>query len=199
MKIDHSKIRSRIIKAQVNDWPRVLPNRHRATPAGAGHGSSRFSSPSKSFRILYAAEDFATAFAEAVVRDRFEGKSRRYLYRPYLEGLCITAISSGRELRIVDLSGAATYELGIDTDTSRARGHEQGQVLSEAIYTQLTEVDGILFDSRLTAKRCVAIYDRAFSTLTGRTPIALIQAAQLPVEIKRLDIIVRRARGYTTT
>ena len=199
MKIDHSKVRSRIIRARITNWPRILSTRHRATPAGAGHGSSRFSSPSKSFRILYAAEDFATAFAEAVVRDRFQGKTRRYLYRPYLESLCITSISSDRALQLVDLTGAAAYELGIDTDTSRARKHEQGQALSEALHTDVPEVDGILFDSRLMAKRCIAIYDRAFSTLTGRTPIALIQAAQLPVEIKRLDIIVRRERGYATT
>ncbi len=43
--------------------------------------------------MLYAADNFSTAFAEAVVRDRFEGKSRRYLYRPHLEQVCLTAIA----------------------------------------------------------------------------------------------------------
>ena len=41
-------------------------------PLGVGFGASRFSSPSKAFRVLYAAENFPTAFAEAVVRDRYE-------------------------------------------------------------------------------------------------------------------------------
>ena len=95
-------------------------DRHRATPADAGFGSSRFSSPSGTFRVLYAADNFPTAFAEAVVRDRFEGKARRFLYRPYLERLCVTAISSNRALALLDLRGAAAYELGIDTDANRA-------------------------------------------------------------------------------
>lgn len=82
------------------------PARHRGQPAGAGYGSSRFSSPSRHFKVLYAGEDFSTAFAEAVVRDRFEGKQHRFLFRPYLDALCVTAISSNRELALVDLTGA---------------------------------------------------------------------------------------------
>ena len=84
MKLVPSKLRERVIDARLSDWPRILPTRHRATPAGAGFGSSRYSSPTDAFRVLYAADNFSTAFAEAVVRDRFEGKSRRYLYRPTL-------------------------------------------------------------------------------------------------------------------
>jgi len=103
-----SKLRERVIRARIADWPRILPSRHRATPADAGFGSSRFSSPSRTFRVLYAADDFPTAFAEAVVRDRFEGKLRRFLYRPHLDGLCMTAISSSRELTLLDLTGAGT-------------------------------------------------------------------------------------------
>jgi hypothetical protein len=188
-------MRERIMLARVSDWPRVMPSLHRATPAGAGFGASRFSSPSRAFRVLYAADNFATAFAEGVVRDRFEGKSRRYLYRPHLEALCVTAISSSRELRLLDLSGGAAYELGIDTDANHARAHQAGQEFSEALHAALPEVDGILFNSRLTTGRCVAIYDRALTDLSGTPPIALLQAAQLAVEIKRLEIIVRRARG----
>lgn len=199
MKLNPSKVRARLVKARIVDWPRIMPSRHRATPTGAGYGSSRFSSPSKSFKVLYAAEDFATAFAEAVVRDRFEGKTRRYLYRPYLDGLCITAISSSRELHLVDLTGAAAYELGIDTDASRSRKHNQGQALSEALHAEMPDIDGILFESRLTAAKSIAVYGRALKTLSGRTPIALIQSAQLPVEIKRLEIVIRRARGYETS
>lgn len=88
MKIVTSKLRERVIEARIADWPRILPSRHRSTPANAGFGSSRFSSPSGVFRVLYAADNFPTAFAEAVVRDRFEGKTRRFLYRPHLGACC---------------------------------------------------------------------------------------------------------------
>jgi hypothetical protein len=70
-----SRLRKRVIHARIADWPRILPTWHRATPADAGFGSSRFSSPSGAFKVLYAADNFPTAFAEAVIRDRFEGKT----------------------------------------------------------------------------------------------------------------------------
>ncbi|WP_299006354.1 RES family NAD+ phosphorylase [uncultured Caulobacter sp.] len=185
-----------MISAKLADWPRILPTKHRATPAGAGYGSSRYSSPTDAFRVLYAAIDFPTAFAEAVVRDRFEGKTRRYLYRPHLEQVCLTAVSSARELTLLDLRGAGAYELGVNTDASRAREHRVGQTFSQSVHSGLPEVDAILFDSRLTTGACVAIYDRAFPALSATVPIALMQAALLPAEITRLNIVLRRERGY---
>ncbi|MBB3643732.1 RES family NAD+ phosphorylase [Variovorax atrisoli] len=198
MKIVPSKLRERVLEAHIVHWPRIMPSRHRATPASAGFGSSRFSSPAGTFRVLYAADNFPTAFAEAVVRDRFEGKARRFLYQPHLEQLCVTSISSSRELALLDLRGAAVYELGIDTDTSRARAHTSGQALSAMVHAEMLDIDGILFNSRLTTGDCVAIYDRAFSALSGTPPVALIQATLLPAELTRLGITVRQKRGYTT-
>lgn len=196
MKVIASKLRDRVIAARLSDWPRILPTKHRATPAGAGFGSSRYSSPTDTFRVLYAAVNFPTAFAEAVVRDRFEGKSRRYLYRPHLEQVCLTTISSSRDLTLLDLRGAAAYELGVDTDASRARDHTVGQAFSQAVHDQMADVDAILFDSRLTTGACIAVYDRAFSALSGTVPIGLLQAALLPAEITRLGITLRRQQGY---
>jgi RES domain len=196
VKLVASKLRERVIAAKLADWLRILPTKHRATLAGAGFGSSRYSSPTDAFRVLYAADNFSTAFAEAVVRDRFEGKSRRYLYRPHLEQVCLTAIRSSRELALLDLRGAGAYELGVDTDASRAHDHTIGQAFSQAVHDELADVDAILFDSRLTTGACVAIYDRAFSALSGTLPIALLQAALLPAELTRLGITLRRKRGY---
>jgi hypothetical protein len=198
VKIVTFKLRERVISARIADWPRILPSRHRATPADAGFGSSRFSSPSRAFRVLYSADNFPTAFAEAVVRDRFEGKARRFLYRPHLDQLCVTTISSSRELALLDLMGAAAYEVGIDTDTNRARAHTLGQALSEAVHAEMPNIDGILFNSRLTTGSCVAIYDRAFAALSTTPPIALLQSALLPAELTRLGITVRRKRGFAT-
>ncbi|MGK7755147.1 RES family NAD+ phosphorylase [Roseovarius sp. C03] len=199
MKIDETRVRERVIETRLTNWPRILPAQHRRTPAGAGYGLSRFSSPTNAFRVLYAARDFSTSFAEAVVRDRFESKSRRYLYLPYLESLCITAISSNRELRLLDLRKGAAYELGVDTDATRARKHTQGQNLAETLYAKVPELDGLVFESRLTGGACVAVFERALSDLTARPPIALVQAAQLSIEIKKMGIVLRRKRGYAKT
>lgn len=196
MKLVAQRIRERIITARVSDWPRILPTRYRGQPSGAGYGSSRFSSPSRQFTILYAGEDFPTAFAEAVVRDRFEGKQRRFLYRPQLDALCVAAISSSRELALVDLTGAGAFELGIDTDANRARDHGQGQQFAELLHAQMTDIDGILFASRLTDARCIAIFERALPSLSGSVPVPLLQAAELVPELERLKITVRRERSF---
>lgn len=191
MSLSPKKIESRRVDIILSGWPRIIPAAHSKTPAGAGFGASRFSGPS--FHVLYAAEDFSTAFAEAVVRDRFEGKQRRYLYRPYLETLMATTISS-QPLQLIDLTGGGAYELGIDTDASRARGHGGGRLFALFIYTA-TDLDGILFDSRLTSRRCVAIFDRALPRVTGSDPIELVRVAALAAELARLGISLRRRRG----
>lgn len=199
MKIVASKLLDRVIHARIVDWARILPILHRLRPTDAGFGSSRFSSPSGAFRVLYAAHNFPTAFAEAVVRDRFEGKARRFLYRPHLEQLCVTAISSNRKLALLDLTGGAAYELGVDTDANRSRAYTAGQALSSTVNSEMPDIDGILFQSRLTTGGCVAIYDRAFSGLSGTSPVRLIQSELLPAELKRLGIALRRKRGFASS
>lgn len=79
-----------------------------------------------------------------------------------MEQVCLTAISSSRELTLLDLRGAGSYELGVDTDASRARDHIIGQAFSQAVHDELTDIDAILFDSRLTTGACIAVYHRAF-------------------------------------
>src|SRR3546814_5158470 len=71
---------------RISDWSSdvcssdlILDARYRAAPMGMGFGRTRFSSQSDSFALLYAAQDLATALAERIVRDRFQGKTKRVL------------------------------------------------------------------------------------------------------------------------
>jgi hypothetical protein len=194
VKLDLERINARTGPVELDNWPRIFPARHRSTPTEAGFGTSRFSSPGKLFRTLYAAKDFPTAFAEAVARDRFVEKQRRYLYRPHLEELVATEISTNMPLALVDLSGAAAYELGVDTDSKGARSHLAGQRFAEAVRKQ-TSVDGIIFSSRLTGEPTVAIFDRAFPKLRGTVAVDLVRLSALADEISRLGITVRRRRS----
>ena len=195
MKLDQKRVAAATIQQPLGRWPRIIAASHAITPADTGFGSSRFSSPSHAFRVLYAAEDFGTSFAEAVVRDRFVGKQRRYLYRETLEDLMVTEIGSRTDLALLDLTGDAAYELGIDTDAKGARAHTAGQDLAEELHAT-TMIDGILFDSRLRDRRCVAIFDRAFARMVASPPIPLVSVAALPGEITRLAIVLRRKRAY---
>ena len=44
-----------------------------------GFGKTRFASPTDSFRLLYVAQDLHAALAEAIIRDRYQGKQKREL------------------------------------------------------------------------------------------------------------------------
>lgn len=174
----------------IENWVRIISSNHAPTPIGVGYGSSRFSSTSRAFRVLYAADDFATAFAETVVRDRFVGKRRRVLYKPMLEALSVTVIASNTEVRLLDITGAGSYHLGLDTDAASARDHTQGQLFSEWLNSE-TAVDGILYDSRITKRNCVAVYDRALGKMTGTPAVDLITQPELANEIDKQRISVR--------
>ena len=141
--------------------------------------------------MLYAAQDFQTAFAEAVVRDRLVDRERRYVGRSTLEGRAVTLISSNAPLTLLDIRGEAAYVLGVDTDAVRARGHQPGQVFSEWLHAE-TDFEGVLYDSHLTGRACVAVYDRALAKIDASPPRPLLAHAGLVPELRRLNITVRR-------
>jgi hypothetical protein len=73
------------VRIDVTGYLRVIEAKHRATPTGMGYGATRFSSPTDSFTLLYAAQDLPTALAEKVIRGRFQGKKRRVLLEEDIE------------------------------------------------------------------------------------------------------------------
>lgn len=195
MTIDLTRVAGRTCDLRLADWVRIVAKKHRTSPTGAGHGSSRFSSPSRSFTVLYAAASFRTAFAEAFIRDRLVGAPARVIFRDELDDLHVATLSS-EPLHLVDLRGSAAYDLGVDTDAPRARDHHPGQIFSQAVHDGLPRLDGILYDSRLTAEPCVAVYERSLDKLYAAghaTPAT--RAPELHAELARLEIIVRPRRG----
>ena len=65
------RIEPLLLEARFPESYRIMPGRYRATPLGTRPADSRFCSRSAGYSVLYASPDFATAFIETVVRDRF--------------------------------------------------------------------------------------------------------------------------------
>jgi hypothetical protein len=143
------------------------------------------------FQVLYAAERFETALAEAVIRDRFVARQRRYIGRTTLMARAVTLIGTVDTLSLFDARGERAYTLGIATDAVRGKVHTTGQEFSEQLHAETT-IDGILYDSRLTGGHCVAVYGRAIGKLVASPPINLVSHAGLLPELQRLGIVVRR-------
>jgi hypothetical protein len=141
---------------------RCIPWVNRATPLGMGYGQTRFASPTDGFKLLYIAEDLATGIAETIVRDRFEGVALRELDITDIQSWGVCEVSALVPLRVLDLRRDGCFKLGVSTDIVGAKAQDQSRAFSQVLY-DTTDLDGVLYHSRLRRRNCVAIYDRAVS------------------------------------
>ncbi len=170
MKLDPKVLDDLAVLIKPNNYLRITGMAYAATPLGMGHGASRFASPRRSFQLIYISGDLATGIAETIVRDRFQGRAGRRLAQEEVEGWGIAAISALSPLTVIDLRTTGLLRLGVSTDAARAKSQIQGRRLGQAIYDG-TDVDGLLYLSRLTGMICVAVYDRAVSAKLAATPV----------------------------
>ncbi|MEI1249748.1 RES family NAD+ phosphorylase [Rhizobium aouanii] len=168
MTLDKAVLQRLAVRADVTDYVRIISRAHAATPLGTGFGKTRFSSPRDKFRLLYLAQDPATAIAETIVRDRFQGKAERLILREEFDRYS-AVIRNPSPLFLLDLRHEGANLLGVSTDAVRARAQASGRRLSQEIYDR-TDFDGILYMSRITNKQCVAVYDRATASLEADSP-----------------------------
>lgn len=166
MYLDRNVVQQLTIPFHPRNYVRVMRSVYANTPMGLGFGESRFSSPVQAFKILYVAKDVGTSIAETIIRDNFEGQPTREIEDAALEEWSYTEFSADVPLKVLDLRSDGAFRLGITTDVSRAKGHHDGQVLSENIYHNF-DIEGLLFTSRFTASPCLAVYERAVDKLKG--------------------------------
>jgi len=188
MVIEAALLTSQMLRFEFSNYVRIIPTAYHATPLGCGVGHSRFGGTGNSFATLYAAKDLATAFAETVIRDRFEGISDRRLFINELSTRSAVSIGSAEALHLIDLRKGGCLKLGVSTDIAGAKCFDEAQAFSDMLYKNLS-IDGILYASRLTGENCIAIFDRATKShlsATGVTP--LIQLAGMAEALQTLNV-----------
>jgi hypothetical protein len=151
-------------------YVRVTPMSHAATPLGAGFGVTRFASPTKTFKVIYFARDLTTGVAETLVRDRFQGRARRKLLDAEAALWGATEVNAGAPLTLIDLRTTGLVRLGVSTEAARGKAQGQGRKLSQAIHDQ-TDAQGLIYNSRLTGRACICVYDRALPGGLVATPV----------------------------
>jgi hypothetical protein len=161
---------------------RIVPRRYLADPLGVAPGDSRFCARADGFRVLYAAPDFATAFVEVIVRDRFARRRQRaILLKEVTERAWVSVATRPRAtLTLLDLRKDGCVRLGAPTDAVSARNHAAGRALGRAIHAAHGDVDGLLFSSRLTGGDVYAIFDRALGKLDAAETGLLADHPDLP-------------------
>jgi hypothetical protein len=193
VKLDPAAVDDLALAFQPIPFLRVMPFDKMATPLGMGYGHSRFSSPRKMFQLVYIARDLATAIAETIVRDRFEGASDRVLDESEIEEWAIAEVAALVPLAVLDLRTAGLLRLGVSTEAARGKAHREGQELSEAVYGAYA-IDGVLYSSRLTAGDCLAVYDRAVVNLKSTAAVQLLRHSGLVAALNSLGIAIRKTR-----
>lgn len=160
MSFDAAILRELAVGIDVTGYLRIIEARHRATPTGMGSGKTRFSSPTGSFTVLYAAQDLPTALAEKVIRDRFQGRKERVLLDADIDELVVASLVARAPLKLLDLRTSGASRLGVPTDAVRGRAQQAGRKFSQQLH-DATDFDGIVYMSRISNAECVAIYGRA--------------------------------------
>lgn len=193
MKLDSKTVSELALDFQPRSYLRVMPVSHMATPLGMGFGQTRFSSPSMAFRLVYIARDVATAIAETIVRDRYEGATERILDQTEIEEWAVAEVTAPTPLVVIDLRATGLLRLGVSTDAARAKEHREGQKFSETLYSSFA-VDGLLYSSRLTSAECLAVYDRAVGTKLEASPaVNLIRHPDLIPALESIGVTIRGA------
>ena len=161
------RVENVLIKPAFPPSVRIIPSHYLATPLGTAPGDSRFCAKADGFTVLYASPDFATAFIETVVRDRFTRKRRReILLKEVTErGWALIKTKPRARLHLLDLRKDGCVRLGAPTDAVNARSHAAGRALGRAIHARHKDIDGLLFASRLTGADIYAVFDRGSNKL----------------------------------
>ena len=167
-----------------------MPGRHLATPLGTVPADSRFCSHEVGYSVLYASPDFATAFIETVVRDRFIRRRERAVTLKEISDRAWARISTqqGAMLSLLDLRGDGCIRLGAPTDAVHARNHAAGRALARAVHAEHADIDGLIYVSRLTGEDVYAVFDRGAGKLESTETGALMDHLELPHVLDRHGI-----------
>ena len=169
---------------------RIIFRRYLKSLLGTAPNNSRFCAKASGFTILYAASDFASAFLETAVRDQFTRKRRRKIEHEEITERAWTRIASkpGTSLRLLDLRRGGCIAIGAPTDAVRSRNPTAGQAFAKAIHADHADIDGFLYESRLSGADTYAVFDRAIGKLRLMDSGRLTDHPELPQVLKQYGI-----------
>ena len=189
------RIEGVLTKAKLPLSSRIVPHRHLETPLDMTPADSRFCSKADGFAVLYASPEFATAFIETIVRDRFTRRDQReVLLKEVTERAWARITTKPRaKLALLDLRKDGCVRLGAPTDTVNAQNHAAGRALGRAIYSEHKDVEGLLFSSRLTGGDVYAVFDRGIAKLDAA------ETGMLPEHPELIDVLSSYSIKLITT
>lgn len=128
----------------------------------------RFDAPDGSLKVLYAARSLETAFGETLVRS----PQNRFVLSSAVAARVRSELLVTGTLRLYPLVDAGVSRLGLSFTELHGDAYAKTWAESAQIHRD-TNADGILYTSRFDNQHCVAIFDRAASSITASSNINL--------------------------
>ena len=184
------RIEAVLEEAELPPSYRIMPRRHLTSGLGTTPADSRFCRKEDAYTVLYASPDFATAFLETVVRDRFMRRRRREIGLVEVTKRGWARIQTAPETRLLllDLRRDGCTLLGAPTDVAKAKNHAASRAFGRVVHAEHANVDGLLYASRLTGADVYAVFDRGIGKLEARESGTLPDHPDLPDVLAKYEI-----------
>lgn len=165
-------------------------------PLGFGKAPSRFSDPRRRkfanrFGVLYLGDTVKVCFLEAVLRDQRDGVlgdlpiSESELYDRNFAEIEVTT-----PLTMADLRDDGPIKMGVPTDVAKGSKQSLARKWAVAFNEHVSQVDGIIYPSRLNGHTNLAVFDRAIGKLKAVSTTKLIRAPGLADVLNDLNVAI---------
>jgi hypothetical protein len=156
----------------------------------------RFDSPDRSFGVMYAAFDLATAFAETVLRDKSMHLDDVILDYQDLESRMVVELKRGpdnRPLRLIKLYDEGLAAAHTDNQISARDHYPTTQRWAQIFHAHSIAADGIVYMSRyMGARKSVALFDRCGAAVAAGSATPLLEHRDFAGVMEMFDLAIDR-------
>ena len=156
----------------------------------------RFDSPDRSFGVMYATFDLATAFAETVLRDKPMHSDDVILDYRDLEARVVIELKRGpdnRPLRLIKLYDEGLAAAHTDNQISARDHYPTTQRWAQIFHAHSIAADGIVYMSRyMGARKSVALFDRCAAAVATGPATALLEHRDFAGVVELFDLAIDR-------
>ncbi|MGF1463202.1 MAG: RES family NAD+ phosphorylase [Maricaulaceae bacterium] len=145
---------------------RIVRKKYAATALSFRRSKSRFCTSFARYKVIYAADDPATAVFETIVRNTYVGASTPPAVSRIAPLYDIYEFSLSRSVDLIDLTEERCAAQGLHSDVVYGDHYRLSQPAASDIYAHASGFDGIVWKSRFTQRKAYVLFDRPSLTVS---------------------------------
>ena len=156
----------------------------------------RFDAPDRSFGVMYATFDLATAFAETILRDRPTHSDDVILDYRDLDSRVVVELKRGpddRPLRLIKLYDEGLAAAHTDNQISARDHYPTTQRWAQMFHAHSIAADGIVYMSRyMGARKSVVLFDRCAAAMAAGAATPLLEHGEFAGVVELFALAIER-------